>query len=164
MAAYIALEDAMRAGDLDGARASLGDDPAFPNVRDPYTDSPLMALALHWAPHATVAELLALGGDANFVADDGFPALVLVALHGRDDRHALMQLLIAAGADVDRRGLNDWTPLHAAAARDDPEAIALLLAAGADPMLRTRIDEQMTALEEAEKYGNHRAAAALRGA
>jgi ankyrin repeat protein len=162
MAAYMALEAAMRIGDLDGARSALGDDPAFPNVNDPYTDTPLLALALHWAPPGTVAELLRLGADPNFVALDGFPSLVLVLLHGRDDRYQLLELLLDAGAALDRRGLNDWTPLHAAASRDDAEAIAMLLAAGADPSLRTSIDEQMTALEEAESYGNLRAAAALR--
>jgi ankyrin repeat protein len=164
MAAYIALEAAMRAGDLDGARAALGDDPEFPNVHDPYTHTPLLALALHWAPLPAVAELLRLGADPNFEALDGFPALVLVALHGREETHALLRLLIGAGADVNRRGLNDWTPLHAAASRDDAEAVAILLAAGADPSLRTTIDELMTPLEEAEAYGNLRAAAALRGA
>jgi uncharacterized protein len=163
MAAYIALEKAMRAGDLDGARAALRDDPAFPNVADPYTNTPLLSLALHWAPVHTVAELLRLGADPNYEALDGFPSLVLVALHGRDDLHELLGLLIAAGASVDQRGHNDWTPLHAAAARDDATAIGLLLAAGADPSQRTRIDEQMTALEEAEHHGNKRAVAALRG-
>src|SRR3954467_4644404 len=162
MAAYIALERAMRAGDLDGARAALGDDPAFPNLADPYTNTPLLSLALHWAPVTTVAELLRLGADPNYEALDGFPSLVLVALHGRDDLHELLALLIAAGASLDQRGHNDWTPLHAAASRDDAEAVAMLLAAGADPSMRTRIDERMTALEEAEHYGNANAAAALR--
>jgi ankyrin repeat protein len=164
MAAYIALEAAMRAGDLDGARAALGDDPEFPNVHDPYTHTPLLALALHWAPVETVAELLRLGADPNFEALDGFPALVLVALHGREETHSLLALLIGAGADVDRRGLNDWTPLHAAACKDDAQAIRMLLAAGADPSLPTRIDEGMTALEEAEQAGHANAVAALRGA
>ncbi|MDT7538882.1 MAG: uncharacterized protein QOI82_2467 [Actinomycetota bacterium] len=163
MAAYIALERAMRAGDLAGVREAVGDDPAFPNVSDLYTNTPLLSLALHWAPVPTVAELLRLGADPNYEARDGFPSLVLVALHGREDLHELLAMLIAAGASLDQRGHNDWTPLHAAASRDDADAIRILLAAGADPTLRTRIDDRMTALEESEHFGNERAAAALRG-
>jgi ankyrin repeat protein len=60
--------------------------------------------------------------------------------------------------------VNDYTPLHHAAARDDAEAVLLLLAHGADPSARTRIDDRTTPLEEAERGGCSRAAAALRSA
>jgi ankyrin repeat protein len=107
--------------------------------------------------------MLAAGADPNYVAPDGFPALVAAALSGRPDRVELLGVLVSAGADLAARGFNDWTPLHAAASVDDPEAVALLLAAGADPSLRTSIDDLATALEEAERFGNTRAAAVLRG-
>ena len=95
---------------------------------------------------------------------DGFPALVAVALSGRDDSLALLALLLEAGADVERRGLNDWTPLHAAASRDDAAAIELLLRWGADPSARTSIDDHATPLEEARRLGMVRAAAVLEAA
>jgi ankyrin repeat protein len=161
MRAYIALEHALRAGDVAGARDAIGSPPEFPNVRDPYTHTPLLELALAWAPRAAVAELLAAGADPNFEALDGFPALVGTILSERDDIAELVRLLLDAGADPDHRGFNDWTPLHAAAARDDAASIELLLAYGADPELRTRIDDLETPLELATAGNKQRAVAAL---
>ncbi|TIW54227.1 MAG: ankyrin repeat domain-containing protein, partial [Mesorhizobium sp.] len=80
------------------------------------------------------------------------------------DRHDVIRTLIEHGADPDMRGVNDWTPLHYAVAMRDVEAIRLLLAAGADPALRTRIDDCSTALEEADDAGFETGAALLRGA
>lgn len=161
MRAYVELERALRAGDLDAARAVFGDADRFPNVRDPYTAQWILALGLAWSPEAAIEHLLELGADPNFAANDGFPALVAVTLSSRDDRHALIELLLANGADVERRGLNDWTPLHAAASIDDAAAIELLLRAHADPSARTSIDDHETALELAVRAGNERAVAAL---
>ena len=161
MRAYIELERALREGDVARARAALGDPPGFPSVNDPYTSTPLLALSLGWAPLEVVRELLDLGADPNFEALDGFPALAGVILSERDDRHVLVGLLLEAGADVDRRGINDWTPLHAAAAQDDPELVRDLLRAGADAAARTTIDDLETPLELALRAGKPRAAAAL---
>jgi len=161
MRAYIELERSLRAGDVAGAGAALGDPAAFPNVNDPYTNTPVFALALGWAPLQAVEELLALGADPNFEALDGFPALVGVILSERDDKHDLVERLLEAGADLERRGLNDWTPLHAAAAQDDPELVRALLRAGADPAARTTIDNLETPLELALRAGRIRAAVVL---
>jgi ankyrin repeat protein len=62
------------------------------------------------------------------------------------------------------RGVNDWTPLHYAVSRRDVEAIRLLLLSGADPSLRTRIDDYETALEGAEEAGFEAGAFLLREA
>lgn len=161
MRAYIDLERGLRAGDVPRARAALGDPAGWPNVNDPYTNVPILALALSWAPVAAVEELLELGADPNFEALDGFPALVGVILSQRDDKQVLFELLLRAGADVDRRGLNDWTPLHAAAADDDAGLVGELLRAGADPAARTTIDDYETPLELALRAGKLHAAAAL---
>jgi uncharacterized protein len=161
MRAYIDLERALREGDVARARAALGDPPGFSSVNDPYTRTPLLALALSWAPVEVVEELLALGADPNFEALDGFPALVGLILSERDDRHVLFELVLEAGADVDRRGIDDWTPLHAAAAQDDPELVCGLLRAGADAAECTTIDDLETPLELALRSGRLRAAAAL---
>ena len=47
------------------------------------------------------------------------------------DRLAPMQLLIAAGADVDQANDRGWTPLHQAGYRNDPAMAELLLRSGA---------------------------------
>jgi ankyrin repeat protein len=163
MRAYLELEHALRGGDLDAARRALDDPAGFPDVREPYTGRWVFPLALAWSPAATIRELLELGAHPNFEANDGFPALVEVTLSEREDRHAVLELLLAAGADVGRRGLNDWTPLHAAASRDDAVAIGLLLRAHADPSARTGIDDHETPLELAVRAGNAQAATALEG-
>jgi hypothetical protein len=57
------------------------------------------------------------------------------------------------GADPNQRGINDYTALHTAVAAGDPLAVQLLLDRGADPELRTRIDECETPLEMASAAG-----------
>ena len=59
----------------------------------------------------------------------------------RTDVDDVLRLLLSFGADPNQRGINDYTPLHMAVAVQRLFAIQLLLDAGADPDLRTRIDE-----------------------
>lgn len=56
---------------------------------------------------------------------------------------------------------NDWAALHMAVAESNVAAVELLLRAGADPRLRTRIDECETPREMAEKVGLHEIATLL---
>jgi uncharacterized protein len=79
----------------------------------------------------------------------------------RPDRCQITLLLLAFGANVQAHGINDWTPLHYAAAAGDLDGIRLLLARG-DPNARTRIDACATPLEEAEILGRDQAAQLLR--
>jgi ankyrin repeat protein len=162
----IALERALRAGDLDAGRAALADPAAYPNAVDGYTGNTVLQLALFIGSVETVTALLAAGADPNFEALDGFPALLLVVLH-RDDaaeRQAVMADLVAHGADLDARGINDWTALHVAAAHADGPIVRMLLTAGADPSARTRIDDLTTPADEAEAAGHHELARMLRNA
>ncbi|TIS50178.1 MAG: ankyrin repeat domain-containing protein, partial [Mesorhizobium sp.] len=82
----------------------------------------------------------------------------------RPDRLEIVRVLLEHGADPNMRGVNDWTPLHYAVSRRDAEAIGLLLASGADPSLRTRIDDYETALEGADEAGFEAGASLLRDA
>jgi ankyrin repeat protein len=67
----------------------------------------------------------------------------------------ILELLLAFGADPDQRGISDYTPLHMAVAERNAAAVELLLDAGADWRLRTRIDECETPLEMAQAAGLH---------
>jgi len=164
MRVYIELETALRTGDLDTVEDLLGTAENYPNCLDPYSYQPLLHLALAWAPIDTIESLLAAGADPNFEARDGFPSLIEVIHHDSEDRPAKLRALLDAGADPNQRGVNDWTPLHAAAARDEDTSIELLLIHGADPTARTRIDDLGTPLELAEQALHEKAAAMLRAA
>jgi ankyrin repeat protein len=153
------LAAALEAGDLEAGRAALEDDDDWPDAVDPYLHSTVLSIALGRADLDTIRRLLDQGADPNFRAvDDGFPCLIDV-LHHRcrdapglphwDDCHDVLRALIDAGAEVDERGLNDWTALHFAAAADDVVAVRMLLEAGADPEARTRIDDLETPIDVA---------------
>jgi hypothetical protein len=93
------------------------------------------------------------------VSDGGQEPPLHCALALNDDvRYAMLDKLIAAGCDVNRHGIHDWTPLQMAAVREDFRAMEVLLDAGADPCRRTRIDESMTPAEEARNLGHPAAA------
>ena len=157
----LAILNATRDGDLDALRALFEGDAAFPNVRDECGDT-VLAHAIDQGPLALVAALLELGAEADFDGAGGFPALFAAIDRPAPDRHEVLRMLMDAGADVEHRGVNDWTPLHFAANRDDAEAMRILLARGADPRARTRIDHYDTPLDEAERRRSAAAAAVLR--
>ena len=159
----LALDEAYRRGDLDALRRLLGNPPNFPNCRGPVgVGEIVLEYAIYHSPLACIRKLLELGADPNYQEHAGFPCLIAALSSARADRYEIVELLLASGADTQQRGLNDWTPLHYAAATDDIEAIELLLAHGADPSARTRIDACATPLEEAEHLGRSAAVRALR--
>ena len=87
---------------------------------------------------------------------EGYTALH-AALERDADRGDLLELLLTAGAPVNAKGINDWTPAHMAAARDDVEALRVLVAHGADLTIRTGIDDRATPLEEGRILGSRNA-------
>lgn len=155
------LQAAYEQGDIEALRAELGHPEEFPNIRDE-CGCWCLEYALYHAPLPLVKKLLELGANPNYPDSGGFPSLFAALDSNQADRGDRLTLLLNYGADIQQRGINDYTPLHYAATHNDGEAVSLLLARGADPTERTRIDHYATALEEAEYFGHRIGAEALR--
>jgi uncharacterized protein len=152
---FQAIDSAFKAGDFDALGQALGGSPSWFDETMPFEfglGHPL-EYAIYWSPFRFIEELIDAGSNVNYPDDSGFPSLIAALSTNRADKLDILSVLIRHGADLHRRGINHWTPLHYAVSRRDLEAIRLLLASGADPTARTRIDDCMTPLEEAEAAG-----------
>jgi hypothetical protein len=158
---YRRIDDAFHQGDLEALRAAVDDPAVVPNGRMPDAIGACLVYAIYHSPLAFIRTLLEIGADPDAPGDDGFPPLiaalscarVVAGAQRRTDVGDIIRLLLSFGADPNRRGINDYTPLHMAVAEHDPLAVHLLLDGGADPDLRTRIDECETPLEMAKAAG-----------
>jgi uncharacterized protein len=163
------INDAFRRGDLAALRAAVDDPSIVPNGRMPITIGSCLVYAIYHSPLSFIRTLLEIGADPNAPADNGFPPLIAAlsctrevpGAKRRTDVDDVIGLLLSFGADVNQRGLNDYTPLHMAVAERNLQAIRQLLDHGADPTLRTRIDECETPLEMANAAGLSDAVALL---
>jgi uncharacterized protein len=150
----LAIHEAFIAGDFDKLGELLESPHWFDeDLPDDFGGGHALVYAIYWSQPDFVSRMIDAGANVNFVADDGFPALIAAISRGRPPKHEILALLLERGADTAARGINDWTALHYAVNLMDIEAIRMLLAAGADPSLRTRIDEYSTPLEEARALG-----------
>lgn len=164
------LDHAFRGGDFASIQNEFASADDFPNVIAHPAIGACLTYSIYHSPLALVAALLDAGADPNWPADDGFPPLIAAlstadAAPGstpRNDVHALVELLLAHGASVRQRGINDFTPLHWAAGQGDLDMVELLLANGADPNEITRIDDLETPVEVATAAGHEAVAERLR--
>lgn len=164
-----AIDDAFRRGDLEALRQAVNDAASIPNGDLGPGIGHCLVYAIYWSPLPFIRTLLDHGADPNAHVDDGFPPLVAALTTSRSERGAparpdvdeIVRLLLARGADPNQRGVNDRTALHVAVAERNLLAVHRLLEAGADPDLRTRIDDCDTALEMATASGQTAMAADL---
>jgi len=155
------IDEAFRIGDLAALRTAVDDPDIVPNGPMPLAIGPCLEYAIYHSRLPFIRTLLEIGADPNPADHAGFPPLIAVlscsrpqpGAPGRPDVAEIIQLLLSFGADANQRGLNDYTPLHRAAGERNLRAVEILLDAGADPRLRTRIDEYETPREMAEKAG-----------
>lgn len=163
MSNELALHEAFKKGDLAALKLALDDPADFPNCSGPLSIGVVLEYAIYHSPLPCIQTLLELGANPNYEDHAGFPSLIAaLSCLERSDRQAITELLLAFGADMQQRGMNDYTPLHYAAAENDVPMIEFLLAHGADRDAKTRIDEYATPLEEAEILGKKEAVERLR--
>jgi ankyrin repeat protein len=101
-------------------------------VRSAEDESPLMLAALHGLTDVC-RQLIVRGADVN---KPGWAPLHYAATHGHLE---VMTLLLEKYAYIDAASPNGTTPLMMAARYGTPDAVKLLLEAGADPMLRNSL-------------------------
>ena len=155
------IDAAFRNGDLAALRAAVDEPDCVPNGPMPLTIGHCLEYAIDHSPLAFIRTLLKIGADPNPADHAGFPPLIaaLSCSHpqpgspGRSDTLDIIKLLLAFDADPNQRGINDYTPLHMAVGERHLPAIEALLEAGADPRLRTRIDDYETPRDMAERAG-----------
>ena len=121
----------------------------FPQGVDPFIGRRWIINAIDTGSVRAVEWMLSRGVDLAFRDEEGY-----TPLHSAIDRRGpirleMLEQLLRAGAPVNLKGINDWTPAHMAAARDDVDALRLLVRFGADLSMRTEIDDYATPLEEA---------------
>jgi ankyrin repeat protein len=155
------IDAAFRNGDLAALRAAVDEPDRVPNGPMPLAVGHCLEYAIYHSPLPFIRILLDIGADTNPTDHAGFPPLIaaLSCSHprpgspGRNDTLDIIKLLLTFDADPNQRGINDYTPLHMAVGERHLPAIEVLLEAGADPRLRTRIDDYETPLEMAERAG-----------
>jgi ankyrin repeat protein len=155
------IDNAFRVGDLAALRAAVDDPESVPNGPTPLTIGPCLEYAIYHSPLSFIRTLLEIGADPNPADHAGFPPLIAALSYsrpqpgspGRADVVEIIELLLSFGANPDQRGINDYTPLHMAISERNALAVESLLKGGADPRLRTRIDDCESPREMAEKAG-----------
>lgn len=155
------IHNAFLKGDLQGLRTAVEDPTAVPNGLMPLAIGSCLVYAIYHSPLHFIRTLLEIGADPNAPIDNGFPPLIAALSCTRDvpgatrrkDIDEIIRLLLSFGADPNLRGINDYTPLHMAIAERNNLAVQILLDCGADPELRTRIDDCNTPLEMARAAG-----------
>jgi len=155
------IDAAFCAGDLAALRAAVDDPASVPNGQMPLTIGSCLEYAIYHSPLPFIRTLLEIGADPNPADHAGFPPLIAAlscsrpqpGSTGRQDVIEILELLLAFKGDPNQRGINDYTPLHMAVSERNLPAVELLLSSGADPRLRTRIDDCETPREMAENAG-----------
>jgi ankyrin repeat protein len=157
------IDAAFRAGDLAALRAAVEDPDAVPNGPMPLAIGPCLEYAIYHSPLSFIRTLLEIGADPNPEDHIGFPPLIAAlscsrsqpGAPARPDVADILGLLLTFRANPNQRGINDYTAIHMAVAERNAPAVDILLEAGADPRLRTRIDDCETPREMAEGMGLH---------
>ena len=133
----------------------------FPDGIDQLVGRRWIINAIDCGSLSSVRWMLDQSVELNFRDEEG--CTVLHACLERESGEAvdILCAVVAAGADVNIRGSGDLTPLHKAGARGNLAAVRILIDAGADRSIRTKIDGRITAAEYAVICGQPEAASLI---
>ena len=149
---------ALCAGDIPALDSLCKTLPDFPHGVDSWVGRRWIINAIDSHSSAAVNWMIGKGVPLVFRDEEGRNVLQACLEHFEEHKvvhmHDIMRALIAAGADVDLKGLNDWTPLHFAIACCDIDSIRILLESSADRTIKTDIDEYESAEEMAFRDSN----------
>ena len=155
----LSLHEAAAVGDEERVRAIVkqqGSPVIDSFARDGFT---ALGLAAYFGHPAIASFLVDQGANLDLAANNPMMvAPIHAAVAARQT--AIVEMLVAAGADVNKRQQQGFTPLHAAAMNGDEGVVRLLLAHGADRGARS--DNGQSALDFAMQHG-HAGVAALLG-
>ncbi len=144
---------ALQRKDLDAIRQRVLSEPGYLKSRDYIGNTPLLTVIAHDC--LELVELMLLhGADPNIAVDDGYTCLLTAIESEGAESDAIVARLIESGANIHKSGINGWTPLHMAAARNQLKKAARLLDAGAQIDQRKEIDGEETPLMEAAYCGH----------
>jgi ankyrin repeat protein len=142
--------------------------PDFPHGSDHFIHREWIINAIDCGSLASVKWMLSKKVNLHFIDNEGYSVLHSCIERDNADKYEILQLLIDGGADVnvgnelESMAINSWTPLHLAAARNDLDAIKILLENGADSSLKTIIDNYCNAEQEATILGQNETADFIR--
>ena len=148
---YDDITNMMFAGDIDGLEEAEMIVEGFPLGKDTFIERHWITNAIDVGTIEVVRWMLSKQVNLRFRDDEGYTVLHSAIDRDVGNRHEVIRLLIAAGADVNAHGTQDWTPAHMAAVRNDIESLRIFVESGADLSIRTGIDWYATPLEECEK-------------
>lgn len=123
----------------------------FPDGIDAFIGRRWITNAVDCGSVASVRWILTRNVDLRFQDGEGYTVLHSALDRKGPERYELLEVLLNAGAEVNAKGINDWTPAHMAAVREDVDALRQLMKYGADLAIRTNIDSYATPLEEARR-------------
>ena len=150
-------------GSVEDLESVARENPTFPDGVDDFGGRRWNINAIDCGSKLSIAWMLGKGVELAFRDELGITPLHAAIEREREDRHEVMVALLTAGAPVNVHGTNDFTPAHLAAAREDIEALKILIKHGADLTVRTNIDEYATPLEEAQILGRTKSVEFLKG-
>jgi len=148
MSDYDTIMESIMSGDLKALQefSEIVDD--FPTGCDHFIERHWITNAIDCGTFEVIEWMVDQKVSLHFRDDEGYTVLHSALERDKADKQKVLRLLIQAGADINAKGINDYTPAHKAAAWGDLDSLRLLVDSGADLTIRTEIDEYETPLGE----------------